>query len=480
MRKTLYLKFILAYLLFGVFGFIGVATFVTSMITDRCVRQNAGSLYREATVIANTYAAELYRTTTSLDTVYRQISALSAYMNVDIWIVNPSGRLVVTSMTAPEPDNETVITGFDPTVTGTGFYSTGRFFDQYEENRLFVLAPITGGYRIKGYVCITKSYPDIESEIYSYVNIAYLELLVLILLSGIILIFFTEIVYRPLRRITTATEQYASGNMHYELSVDSEDEMGYLAASLNYMAHQIARGEEDQKKFIANISHDFRSPLTSVSGFLEAMLDGTIPPENHGKYLRIVQNETSRLTKLTNGLLALNNLNTSGMLLNRTDFNINGMIRRVAASFEQTCAKKHVTLELVLLGEELYANGDEERIEQVLYNLTDNAIKFTQPGQGSAGVVRIESSERHNKVFVSVKDNGIGSPKKDISQIFDRFYKTDLSRGRDKTGTGLGLSIVREIVRAHGENINVVSTEGVGSEFTFSLPRSKRNDELED
>ena len=477
MRKTLYLKFILAYLLFGVFGFIGVATFVTSMITDRCVRRNADDLYREATVIANTYAAELYSTTTSLDTVYRQISALSAYMDADIWIINPSGRLVVNSFSVPEPNNETVITSFDPGVTGTGFYFVGRFFDQYEGSRLSVLAPIIGGYRIKGYVCITKSYADIEREINSNVNIAYLELLVLILLSVIILIFFTEIVYRPLRRITTATEQYASGNMHYELSVDSEDEMGYLAASLNYMAHQIARSEDDQKKFIANISHDFRSPLTSIGGFLEAMLDGTIPPESHGKYLRIVQNETSRLTKLTNGLLALNNLNTSGMLLNRTDFNINDMIRRVAASFEQTCAKKRVTLELVLLGEELYANGDEERIEQVLYNLTDNAIKFTPSG---TGVVRIESSERHKKVFVSVRDNGIGIPKKDIGQIFDRFYKSDLSRGRDKTGTGLGLSIVREIIRAHGENINVVSTEGVGSEFTFSLPGSRINDELED
>jgi signal transduction histidine kinase len=309
------------------------------------------------------------------------------------------------------------------------------------------------------------------SEANLELNISYLELIVLFLLSMIILIFFTETVYVPLRRITTATEQYAVGNMKYRLSVDSDDEMGYLAASLNYMASEVDRKEDDQKKFVANISHDLRSPLTSIKGFLEAILDGTIPPEQQSKYLGVVLSETNRLTKLANGLLTLGNVGSTGMILHRTDFDINEVIRSVAASFEQTCRNKKVAIELVLTGEHLHVNADRERIEQVLYNLVDNAIKFSH----SDSVVRIETTERHSKVFTSVKDSGIGIPKNEQKLIFDRFYKTDLSRGKDKNGTGLGLSIVREILRAHGENINVVSTEGVGSEFIFSLPLSQED-----
>ena len=203
------------------------------------------------------------------------------------------------------------------------------------------------------------------------------------------------------------------------------------------------------------------------------MIDGTIPPEQHEKYLGIVLNETERLTNLTNSLLTLNNLNTKGMMLNRTDFNINQVIRNTAASFEGTCRKKTIAIELILTGDEMYVNADKDRIQQVLYNLIDNAIKFSHHDS----VIKVETSLKKNKLFISVKDTGIGIPKEDLKLIWDRFYKSDLSRGRDKKGTGLGLSIVKEIINCHNEHINVISTEGVGSEFIFSLPLSAKNDE---
>lgn len=193
----------------------------------------------------------------------------------------------------------------------------------------------------------------------------------------------------------------------------------------------------------------------------------------HEKYLGIVLNETERLTKLTNSLLTLNNLNTKGMLLDRTDFNINKVIRNTAASFEGTCLKKTIAIELILTGDEMYVNADMGKIQQVLYNLIDNAIKFSHHDS----VIKVETSVKKSKLFISVKDTGIGIPKDDLKLIWDRFYKSDLSRGKDKKGTGLGLSIVKEIINCHGEHINVISTEGVGSEFIFSLPLSAKNDE---
>ena len=473
MRKTLYLKLILAYIIFGLFGFVVVATFVSDMTINHLTKEKADSLYREATLIANTYATDLYNSEASLEAVKAQLDALDTYLDATIWIINPSGRMVLDSSVPVDVENEVVIEDFDPTITAGSYYTEGNFFQAFDEDMLSVLAPITSNYKVKGYVVIYASMTDILEDTNQLLNISYIMLVILFLLSLIILIFFTEIVYIPLRKITEATEQYASGNMHYEFTVESEDEMGYLAATLSYMASEIARSEDDQKKFVANVSHDFRSPLTSIKGYLKAMIDGTIPPEQYEKYLTIVLNETERLTKLTNSLLTLNNLNTKGIMLNKTDFDINTIIRSVAASFEGTCRQKMIGIELVLTGDEMYVVADMDKIQQVLYNLLDNAIKFSHHNS----VIKLETTEKHNKIFISVKDSGIGIPKDDLKLIWDRFYKSDLSRGKDKKGTGLGLSITKEIIQSHGEHINVISTEGVGTEFIFSLPKSEVEDD---
>ena len=473
MRKTLYLKFILAYAIFGIFGFIIITTFVPNMTTEQLTREKANSLYSEATLIADTYASGLYTNDASLESVKTQLDMLSVYLDSTIWIINPSGRMVLSTSLPLNVDDVIMIESFDPTITAGSYYNVGNFFDSFDEDMLNVIAPITSEYKVKGYVVIHYPMTSIVKSCNNLLTISYITLGILLLLSLIILLFFTEIVYIPLRKITYATEQYASGNMHYEFQVDSDDEIGYLAACLNYMASEIARSGDDQKKFVANISHDFRSPLTSIRGYLEAMLDGTIPPELHEKYLQIVLNETDRLTKLTNSLLTLNNLNTKGMLLDKTDFDINQVIRNTAASFEGTCRKKTIAIELMLTGDVMYVNADMGKIQQVLYNLLDNAIKFSHHDS----VIRIETSEKKHKLFVSVKDSGIGIPKDDLKLIWERFYKSDLSRGKDKKGTGLGLSIVKEIIASHGEHINVISTEGVGTEFIFSLPCSKLNED---
>ena len=467
MRHTLYLKFIIGYVIFGLFSFLTVTLFVPRITREYLIGQKAQNLYSEASLIADTYAKGLYSSRTSLETVTLQLDSLSVYMDADIRIISPDG-IIILDTASTDPETTQQLPEFDPSSGGSTYYLVGNFFGSFDEEVLSVICPIITKYRTKGYVTIHVSMADIESEINSLLNISYITLFIMFLLSLIILIFFTTLVYIPLRKITKGAESFADGNYHYEVNVDTRDEMGYLAAALNYMSGKIADSEDDQKKFIANVSHDFRSPLTSIKGYLEAMLDGTIPPEMHEKYLGIVLNETERLTKLTNGLLALNNLNTKGMHLDITDFDINDTVRKVAETFEGTCRKKSIAIELVLMGDELFVHADKGRIEQIIYNLTDNAVKFSHHDS----VIKIETAEKKNKIYVSVKDTGIGIPPEDISMIFNRFYKSDSSRGKDKKGTGLGLSIVKEILTAHGENINVVSTPGEGSEFIFSLQPS--------
>ena len=280
-------------------------------------------------------------------------------------------------------------------------------------------------------------------------------------------------VYRPLLKITLAARQYAEGNFSYALKIAGEDEIGQLAATLNYMAHELGETDEYQKKFVANISHDFRSPLTSIKGYVEAILDGTIPPEMQEKYLRIVLMETERLNKLTSGLLTLNSFDTKKNRLDITDFDINAVIKDTVASFEGRCTARHISMELLFDARQQFVSADMGKIQQVMYNLLDNAIKFSPDNS----VITIETTLRHEKVFISVKDQGVGIPRDSMKKIWERFYKTDSSRGKDKKGTGLGLSIVKEIIASHGEHINAISTEGVGTEFIFTLPRVHTEEE---
>lgn len=481
MKRTLYLKFILAYTLFAFFGFLLVSTLISNLTLEQVKRQEAESLYKEATSIANTYATGLYDNLISLDTVQTQIEALDMFMSSTIWIINPSGRMVLDSSKPINVDEEIIIKNFDPTITINTYYTEGYFFNTFSEEMLSVFAPITSNYKVQGYVVIHTSVSSLMKIRDRFLNISYITLAAVFVLSLIVLLFFTEIVYIPIRKITYATEAYANGNFRYDLQIDNKDEIGYLANSLTFMASEIAKNEDNKKHLVANISHDFRSPLTSIRGYLEAMLDGTIPAEENDKYLNIVLNETNRLTKLTNGLLTLNNLNTKGLILVKKDFEINSIIRDTATSFEGTCKAKRIAIELFLTGKEMFVNADALKIQQVLYNLLDNAIKFSNIDS----VIKIETTEKKNRLWVSIRDSGVGIPKESLSHIWDRFFKTDASRGKDKKGTGLGLSITKEIIHSHGENIHVMSTEGVGTEFTFTLLKSldlneneNENDEL--
>lgn len=474
MKKTLYLKFSIAYLIFVFFGYIIVATFMQEMVMDQLKTQKAKELYQSAVEIAEGYAVDLYNNEISLTSLKDELEVLSVISDSEIWVVNPSGLIVLDSDSPINVDNPQMLEGFDTTAMMGSYYIVGNFYNCFQNDVLSVAAPITSDYSVMGYVIMHYEMSKLLSLSNSYLNMDYIMLGILFLLSLIILIFFSEMVYMPLKKITKATEEYASGNLAYELSVDSDDEIGYLAATISYMAGEFARGEDNQKHMVANVSHDFRSPLTSIRGYLVAMQDGTIPPEMHEKYIGIVLNETERLIKLTNSLLSLNNLDNQGMVLDRKDFDINEVIRATVQTFEGRCQEKKIAVELIITGDEMLVNADQTRIQQVIYNLLDNAIKFSHKNS----VIKIETSEKNNKLFVSVKDSGIGIPKESINLVWDRFYKTDISRGKDKKGTGLGLCITREIIKAHGENINVISTEGVGTEFIFSLAISEKMEDV--
>jgi signal transduction histidine kinase len=435
-------------------------------LTEKKVRQ----MNRDISTLIEFYSSERNMGSTTRDLVFRYLKSVDTVTGCRIWVVDEDGNLVMNTADENLGDSKIIVEDFNPAeIRG---YMVGDFYGYFDRTMISVYAPLHAGFKLRGYLIMHCTESDIIDDENEALNVIYLMMLIIFFLSLIILAFFTVFIYRPLKRITYVTEEYAKGHYETPIEVSGDDEIGYLAQTLGFMASEIGRSEDNQKKFIANVSHDFRSPLTSIRGYLEAMIDGTIPPEMHEHYLQVVLNETDRLTKLTNGLLTLNNIG-SGMMLEKAEFDINKVIRDTAATFEGTCRSKMIAIELVLTDEQMIVLADMGKIQQVLYNLMDNAIKFSH----NDSVIKIETTEKKNKIFVSVKDSGIGIPKEDQKMVFERFYKSDLSRGKDKKGTGLGLSIVKEIIKAHGENINVISTVGVGTEFVFSLPKAKVMDE---
>lgn len=466
MKSMLHLKFIALYIIFGFLCLFTTATLTTQLVENRLMADTSGTLHKEAALIASDYLPSYFNEDSPLYAVQSQLAAMRLYLESSLWFVDSTGTLITSSniegTSAPEK-----IENFDPAEIGGNQYISGTYHGYFQTDVITVMAPVTQGFHTAGYLLIHSPVSNIDKQCSSVMLPVYISLAVIFALSFIFLFGVHFIVYRPVKQISEAAKQYALGNLEYEIPITTHDEVGYLCASLNYMAAQLKDMDDYQKKIVANVSHDFRSPLTSIKGYVEAMVDGTIPPELYRKYLNTILFETERLTDLTRDLLTLNEFDTKNLLLDKEEFDIQEVIKNTAASFEGACTPKHISMELLLMPIQVNVLADKRKIQQILYNLLDNAVKFSE----NESAITVEVTVKNDKAFVSVKDHGMGIPKKELNKIWERFYKSDLSRGKDKKGTGLGLSIVKEIIQAHDEHINVVSTEGVGTEFIFSLSR---------
>ena len=469
MKKRLTSMFFAAYILIGILGFF-LVTFVGSHLLEaRLEKSITSDIYQTAHRIAESDLVRHNITSANVESVQNTLSLAANYPDTIIWIINSNGQIILSTRKDISPDHPIDLDGFDPASWGSNYYQIGDFYGYFHDSRLSTIAPITEHLNTRGYVAVHYLMSDLYQSRSSLLWIIQLLFVITYLMTAVLFLFYSFYIRKPLYAITKGASEFANGNLSYQIPVKSENELGYLASNLNYMADKLNRNGEYQRQFISNISHDFRSPLTSIKGYVEAMIDGTIPVEMQEKYLKIISYEAERLEKLTRGLLTLNELDIHKRMLNIQDFDINQTIKSTAASFEGTCTTRQILLELILSGQTLYAHADLEQIQQVLYNLLSNAIKFSP----DHSTITIETTEKNGKIFVSVKDHGIGIPKSSLNKIWERFYKIDRSRGKDQKGTGLGLAIVKEIISAHGQHINVISTEGVGTEFIFTLEQAK-------
>jgi len=286
-----------------------------------------------------------------------------------------------------------------------------------------------------------------------------------LLLTTILVYIYSRIFIRPISKLKHATSEVARGNYSEKIDSGPKDEIGELAVNFNEMTKNLERLERSRRDFIANASHELRSPMTSIKGFIDAILDDVIPKDKVNEYLTLIKTEINRLNSLVTSLLDIAKFESEELILNKTVFDINSLLRNTIARFEPAIIDKRLKIHASYQEKIQNVEADEEMIERVCLNLIQNSLKYTSAN----GDIYIKTKRKRDKVYVSIIDNGQGIKLDEINLIWDRFYKTDTSRGIDKVGVGLGLSIVKKILDAHEENITVFSEPNIKTEFTFTL-----------
>ncbi len=339
----------------------------------------------------------------------------------------------------------------------------------FDSSQMAISLPIEsgeGGTAIgRLFVCASSFMFDGMLEV--MVKTVFMSSLWVMLAAMIAVYFMTERIITPLREMSRAAKSFSEGDFSVRVPVRGRDEVAQLAQAFNNMAETLEESESTRNSFMANIAHDLRTPMTTISGFIDGILDGAIPQQKHEYYLGVIGTEVKRLSRLVSQLLDISRMQAGDRKFNMQPFDICEMGRQILFSFENKINAKRLEVEFDFQFDNMYVNADRDSIYQILYNLCDNAVKFSREG----GLLKLSARETQeaNKVFVEVYNEGQGIPEEDLKHVFERFYKSDKSRGLDKTGVGLGLYIAKTIIDAHREKIWVDSQYGKYCKFGFTL-----------
>lgn len=325
------------------------------------------------------------------------------------------------------------------------------FDSAYNERVLSVAYPLHFKNTPIGAIIFNKSLPKLRHDVIELLLIFVMASLLSLIVSFILIYFQAKKISKPIIEINRAAQNIAKGNFNERVDITTRDEIGQLASTFNFMASSIEKSEANRQRFVSDVSHELRTPMTSITGFVQGMLDGTISEEERDDYLKIVRDESVRLTKLVNDMLDMSKMQSDNFKINIAPFDISDLICSSLISLEHKLEERKVDVDVDFRPEHLLTLGDKDQIKRVLINLIDNAIKFCIPDTQ----IIIRTSVANGKAHIAISNVGDKIEPDDLKNIFDRFYKTDKSRELDRTGAGLGLSFVKNILRLHNQAITV-------------------------
>jgi signal transduction histidine kinase len=359
---------------------------------------------------------------------------------------------------------------------GMELYRPEHFPASIRANQLTIAVPVMEGDAMVGAVVVSSPYARWMGLLNVMSRTIVMASLWIMLAALIAVYFISERVSAPLREMRHAAKDFAGGNFERRVVVNGNDEIAELGIAFNQMAQSLENLDKTRSSFMANVSHDLRSPMTTIAGFIDAIRDGVIPPEKHDYYLGVISGEVHRLSRLVSSLLDVTRIEAGERKFVMAPFDICEMGRQILISFEQQIEAKQLVVEFVCDEDAMTVMADHDAIYQIFYNICDNAVKFSR----DEGILRVSicraENEKKNKLQISVYNQGQGIAAEDIPMVFERFYKGDKSRGLDRQGTGLGMYIAKTIITAHGEDIWVTSAQGKDCQFAFTLKEAPAGD----
>ncbi len=460
---TVLLVLLLSLLIVGIFlrallfGYLEDNTFRKLENESKRIAQLAGAYYADGAMSGMDFITNLDVMTESSQT--------------DAVICNMQGNILLCSdeLMKCKHIGLTVGEDFAKKVASDGMVTdTGMIRGLYDDPRYLCATPIVHQGRAMGIVLVSTSTAS-SFVILQKMTELYAILSVLVVLCSVLAVsIFIKRQSKPLRQMAKTARQFGHGNL--DARVDTQDsytqEVEELALAFNNMAASLQKSEYQRQEFVANVSHELKTPMTTISGYVDGVLDGTIPPEKSRQYLQLVSDETKRLNRLVRSMLDISQLqNETIPEEKRSRFDLSETVGRVLITFEHKIMSKNVQVEVQMPEHPVYTHANQDYITQVVYNLLDNAVKFCPEG----GEIGVRMQEARGKVYVSVYNDGQTIPPEELPLVFDRFHKIDKSRSENRDGWGLGLYIVKTIVCSHGENISVTSRDG-RTEFTFTMP----------
>lgn len=464
LRSSLYSKLVATYFVVIFISFLFLALLLSTWFQRYYYNQRKQSLLSEVPVL-NDLMINYSNGTIDNNQMTDSLNVLDKLLGTRIWVINRWQQVIATSagntgiywITSDEIEN---------VLKGNNLAKQGIFKDSTNTPVLTIAFPLYNSYnQVIGAGIMNSPLYGITSALKRVYVVIWFSALFAVLISTFVIYFLSQrILTKPLYEINKTARAISNGEFEKRVSISSKDEVGELAQSFNSMADALQNLENLRRDFIANISHELRSPITSIRGFIQGIIDGTIPEDKQKYYLNIALEESKRLTRLISDVLDLSRLESGEFSLKVEQFDINELIRLNIIRFEKEIENKELDVDITLYGDEFFVIGDRDRIGQVISNLVDNAIKFSH----NKGKIGISTKLNDKKAIITVEDTGIGIPKEELKLIWDRFHMVDKSR-TTKKGTGLGLSIVRQIINQHGEQIWVESREGEGTKFWFSL-----------
>lgn len=468
MFKSIFGRMFWTYAILLLFIVSSMSLFLSGFFSRFAEQEEIQSISSVATSIEEwTVTVQLEQPDIQSKRAYRTyLLSCAKLLSADIIVVNRDGEVLESTCGLRTVPTEI----FDGTASDVSVVKKSDYDGFYEDRVMSISFPLHYKGNIVGAIIFNRSLPELRQTVFELLLMFLMSSLLSLALASAIIYFQAKKISAPIGEINKAAQSIAKGNFSERVKITSHDEIGQLASTFNFMASSIEKSQENQQRFVSDISHELRTPMTSITGFVEGMLDGTIADSERDDYLHIVHDESVRLTKLVSDMLEMSKMDSQNFKPEISAFDINELIGTSLISIENKIESKNLDVSVDFNPHKLMVLADKDQIKRVIINLLDNAVKFSFEGER----IDIKTSIYGGKAHIAISNTSARISPEELKGLFNRFYKTDKSREIDRTGAGLGLFLIKNILRVHNQNITVTNEKSPESEhyvttFEFTL-----------